>query len=322
MATKKSSKKQRDSIPEPLNDVSAMATPRGTEKVMADLMRLLSQQNFSSEAEVNVFMQNLMASGGQVPELPAQTPLDQAQELMYQAFESANPAERIRLAQQALKTSPDCADAYVLLAQESVPTPQAARTLYEAGVKAGERALGSQAFKEMKGHFWVAIETRPYMRARAGLAQTLWVLGERQQAIEHFNEMLRLNPGDNQGIRYLLVTLLLEVGDDKALDKLLKKYKDDYSATWKYTHALVCFNREGNSAQANLYLHDAVSYNPHVPAYLLGKKRIPKTLPAFVGMGDQNEAIHYAVDAKPIWQKTPHALDWLKDVPATPSKLG
>ena len=322
MATKKSSKKRQDSLPEPLNDVSAMSTPRGTEKVMADLMRLLSQQNFSSEAEVNAFMQNLMASGGKVPELPAATPLDEAQELMYEAFESTNSAERIRLAQQALKTSKDCADAYVLLAQESAPTPQAARTLYEAGVKAGERALGPQAFKEMKGHFWGVIETRPYMRARCGLAQTLWALGERQSAIEHFNEMLRLNPGDNQGIRYLLVTLLLEVGDDKALEKLLKKFKDDYSATWKYTHALLCFKREGNSAKANLLLHDAVAYNPHVPAYLLGKKHIPKRLPAFVGLGDQDEAIHYAVDAKPIWQKTSHALDWLREAPATRNKNG
>ena len=44
--------------------------------------------------------------------------LRQAQDLMYQAWEETNPAKRLGLAHQALATSPDCADAYVLLAEE------------------------------------------------------------------------------------------------------------------------------------------------------------------------------------------------------------
>src|SRR5262245_39736743 len=45
------------------------------------------------------------------------TPLGRAQELMYQAFEQRDPDERVRLAHEALEVSPDCADAYVLLAE-------------------------------------------------------------------------------------------------------------------------------------------------------------------------------------------------------------
>jgi Tetratricopeptide repeat len=41
------------------------------------------------------------------------------------------------------------------------------------------------------------------MRARAGLAATLDALGDVEAAIGHYRDMLRLNPGDNQGIRYL-----------------------------------------------------------------------------------------------------------------------
>jgi tetratricopeptide (TPR) repeat protein len=318
MSKKSSKKRQPDALPEPelMQDASPL-TPRGTEKMMSDLMKLLNEQNFQSVAEANAFMKNFMAAGGRIPEIPAASPLEQAQEVMYRTFEARNPAERIHLAQQALKLSPDCADAYVLLAEETAPTLQAKKTLYEAGVKAGERVLGPEAFKDMKGHFWGFIETRPYMRARCGLAQCLWAMGEYHQAIEHFTALLQLNPGDNQGIRYLLVSVLLKVGDDKALDKLLKKYKDDYSATWKYTHALLAFKREGNSTKANRLLYDALAYNPHVPAYLLGKKRIPKALPPYMSIGDQTEAVHYALDAKPIWQKTEGALDWLKQAPDT-----
>src|SRR4029077_13216359 len=49
----------------------------------------------------------------------AGTPLDKAQELMYQAFGMPDPDERVKLAKQAIDLSPDCADAYVLLAEHT-----------------------------------------------------------------------------------------------------------------------------------------------------------------------------------------------------------
>ncbi len=61
------------------------------------------------------------------------------------------------------------------------------------------------------------------MRARAGLAQVLWFLGDKQQAIDHVSEMLRLNPGHNQGLRYSLVNWLLETNNRPALKALLKQ---------------------------------------------------------------------------------------------------
>ena len=74
-------------------------------------------------------------------------------------------------------------DAHVLLAEEVAKTLVEARRHYEAGVAAGERALGAQAFERDAGHFWGLLETRPYMRARAGLAECLWAAGERAAAI-------------------------------------------------------------------------------------------------------------------------------------------
>ena len=60
-------------------------------------------------------------------------------------------------------------------------------------------ALGAEGFEEYAGHFWGFLETRPYMRARAGLAIALIKLGDESAAIEHFRAMLKLNPNDNQG---------------------------------------------------------------------------------------------------------------------------
>src|SRR6478672_108203 len=88
----------------------------------------------------------------------AGTPLDEAQELMYQAFGTPDNDERAKLAKQALDLSPDCADAYVLLAEQAKSHKQAL-DLFEKGVAAGERALGPRAFREDVGHFWGLLET-------------------------------------------------------------------------------------------------------------------------------------------------------------------
>ncbi|MCS5933295.1 hypothetical protein LNO92_00425 [Klebsiella variicola subsp. variicola] len=43
------------------------------------------------------------------------------------------------------------------------------------------------------------VETRPYMRAKAALADALWESGNFYPAMSHCHEMLKLNPNDNQG---------------------------------------------------------------------------------------------------------------------------
>src|SRR6266511_2941019 len=144
--------------------------------------------------------------------------LFRAQDLMYEAFE-AQGARRVALAREALAISPDCADAYLLLAEETSSSAEEARELLEQGVAAGERALGPEPFEEDVGHFWGILETRPYMRARAALAETLWALDLREEAVEHQRELLRLNPNDNQGLRYRQAEWLLWLDLYEELDR-------------------------------------------------------------------------------------------------------
>jgi hypothetical protein len=112
----------------------------------------------------------------------SEDPLFQAQDLMYDAFE-ASGAQRATLARQALTISADCADAYLLLAEEATSSLEEKRQLLEQGVAAGERALGPRVFKKGVGEFWAIFETRPYMRARAALAEALWALDRREEAL-------------------------------------------------------------------------------------------------------------------------------------------
>ena len=282
---------------------------RALEKTTADLMRLLSTRDFDSIDDANAFLQQALASGAPLS-APARTPLEQAQDRMYAAWQ-ATGRRRIQLAREALALSPDCADAYVLLAEEAATTPEEARDLYQQGVAAGERALGPELFVEGVGHFWGLVETRPYMRAREGLAHALWVLGQRQAAINHLQAMLQLNPGDNQGLRYVLAQWLLDTDADAALGQLFDQYPDDAAAAWAYTRALALFRQQGATETATDALAEALSTNQFVSAYLLGRKRLPPRRPEYIGFGDDSEAIAYAAHATEVWRTTPGALEWL-----------
>jgi tetratricopeptide (TPR) repeat protein len=201
----------------------------------------------------------------------------------------------------------------VLLAEEEADTVARELEYYQKGVAAGERALGEEFFAENEGHFWMMLETRPYMRARQGLANTLWNLDRNEEATQHFREMLQLNPGDNQGVRYSLLNLLVISNDDAAALKLIKQYEDDAMAEWAYTHALLTFRKTGPGRKANKLLRDAYGINAFVPHYLTGRKRLPVRPPSQMTWGGEDEAVNYVGGYLNNWRQTAGAIAWLQD---------
>jgi len=278
--------------------------------------RKKAKQGRSSAAPVESLpslqsMEGLLASLGGMGR-GRQSAVDEAQEIMYDAWEAPTRQRAVALlAKKALAISADCADAYNLLAEKTAQSPEEVLDLYRKGVEAGERALGKKAFKEDVGHFWGLLETRPYMRARAGLAQSLWEAGQREEAVEHYWDLLRLNPNDNQGIRDLLMPFLIELGRDEEAEKLFKRFEEDGMAVWMYSRALLDFRKHGGSPAAVKSLKAALDENKYVPSYLLGRKRMPRTLPDHYGFGDDNEAVLYAHGNKAAWKATPGAMEWL-----------
>lgn len=242
---------------------------------------------------------------------PPETPLKEAQEVMYDAFE-AYGRKRVKLARKALSISEDCADAYTLLAEEAARSAEEALELYEKALRAAERTLDARHFTEYAGHFWSILQTRPYMRARAGLATTLWTLGRSDEAIEHLQDLLRLNPNDNQGLRYFLATALLSTGRHDELSRLLEEYAEG-TAYWAYTEALLEFKLQGSTKGSTQTLQAALGANAFIPDYLLGRKKLPRLMPEFVSFGDESEALDYVARNLEIWQETPGALPWLAE---------
>src|SRR3990172_1102282 len=184
---------------------------RAMEKITSDLERLLKGKDFNSKEELNEFLKGIV-NKGKIPETSSKSVIAIAQDIMYDAWDTDDRKERIKMAHKALSISRDCADAYVLLAEEDARTVVEAKNLYLKGVEAGRRALGEKIFRKDSGYFWGMVNTRPYMRARAGLLECLWEMGQHDEAITHCREMLSLNPNDNQGIRYTLASYLAILG--------------------------------------------------------------------------------------------------------------
>ncbi|MFC5471570.1 SEC-C metal-binding domain-containing protein [Cohnella suwonensis] len=279
------------------------------EQEMQNLHALLEEQNFSTMEEANAFLQQQLNK--KPPKRKALSPAEQATELLYAAWDEPNAQRRIKLAQDALRLDPNSVDAYNILADSASATPKEKAFYYRQGMAAGEKTLGESFFKENKGHFWGYVPTRPYMRAKKGYAETCAEMGNIPEAIKHYRELLELNPNDNQGVRDLLLPAYIETMEWKNAAALIKQYDDDGSATFSYGRILVEFGLNGQSVKLSELIKKATGRNPYVPAYLQGKKQLPRELPEYIGFGDDQEAIFYALLNRHLWMVRPELLQLL-----------
>jgi tetratricopeptide (TPR) repeat protein len=285
------------------------------EKDLEKLYDFMDQQNFQSIEELQAFMDQM--TGRKIDEIVPRkkgpkNKKEQSAELLDDAYETPAPAKARKLARRAVELDPDNADAYIFLA-DLESDPAKALSYYEQAMAAGRRRIGEEDFQEMKGHFWGIHETRPFMRAKAGYAGCLYLLGRHDESITQYEEMIELNPGDNQGVRYFFASLLVQLGKWEAYEALARQYQDEGSAMWLYTYAISVFKREGASARAEQALKRAFQANQHVVGFLLGGKPLPDMLPDHYGWGDENEAVLYLDQAGLLWIETTGALEWVRD---------
>jgi hypothetical protein len=206
--------------------------------------------------------------------------------------------------------SADCADAWVILAEEAPDAPTALER-YEQAVAGGVRAIGPDGFEQMAGEFWGHLETRPYMRARLGLARTLEAVGRGADAVEHYREMLRLNPGDNQGVRYMLVVALLAQHRDDEAGALLDEHADEATALLAYARVLWSFRTGGASAASRAALDAAVRINAHALTYLLDPEKAPVERSPYISFGGRDGGAYVEEELGDLFETTPGALEWL-----------
>jgi len=273
----------------------------------------VSSQSVHADADINSFLEeliNTIAESGSLTGRLSSSPGDKAFDIIFEAWR-ASPSEKIDLAKKALEIDKDCADAYILLAEEAASSAKERCAYYLEALLASERQLGFECFKYNSGEFWQIVKTRPHMRAKAGLAESLMGLGDRLRSVEQYKQILRLNPIDNQAARYQLFNLLvLDREEHWYLAELFERYNSDRMAHYLYTRALWLYARN-KTAPANFALRTAYARNPYVPVYLLGLRPLPEVIPSAMAPGSAEEAASYASLAQTNWQNVPGALGWL-----------
>lgn len=298
----------RPSVRRAAGRAAPLGDRRLLERTLLDIQQLIAQREFASPEEANEFLASLR--GKAPPHATPATPAARAQDMFYEALE-ARGRTRIRRAREALRVHPDCVDARVLLAEE-MPDLARRTELYREAMETAERVLGAEPFATQVGHFWGILETRPYVRARAGLADCLWKTGEREAATEHWHELLGLNPNDGLGLRFLLVPALIEMGCDAGAAAVLSAYDEDPSAILGYARALLAFRGEGDRATSQRQLAAAIRSNPHVVKYLVGSADMPDELPSRCSFGSEEEAVLAAAELREAWRGTAGAVEWLR----------
>lgn len=236
-----------------------------------------------------------------------------AREMTFEAMGKRGLKTREKMARKPLSISPWMADAWRIPGDVQTDVKKAI-PYYEIALEVGKAVIGDD-FKKIKGEFWGWIETRPYMRAKDSYAIALGAIGDKDGQIAQFQEMLELNPNDNQGVRDTLLPLLFIANRSAEAAKLIKQYEDDCSASWHWGKALLAFRENGKSAEADKALDAAMEENRFVQKYLTGKRKMPKSMPSMYSMGSEEEAVYLAWLQKEAWDKTEGAIEWLKEKP-------
>lgn len=237
--------------------------------------------------------------------------LRRANAIAHQAWLEANSKKRIGLARQALELSPDCVEAYIVLAEESQEADESIAYL-EQGVRAGERIFTPQIIASTEEGISEFEEAIPYLRARAFLAEALETVGRKEEALDHYLKLVEMGAYDEQGAHLNALNLLLQLKRDDEAEKLIQSEEDDYYPDFVYSRALIAFRKYGDTPKSRRLLKKALRFNQYVPDYLSGKQPLSSEEEALRMPDEQRDAAEYVHMQYSNWWSTPGAIDWLR----------
>lgn len=288
-------------------------SPFMIERLMRETRRSMGGEQFTSEDDFREKMREMISAGLYQQRLDylKDDPEEMAQELAFEAFESATGDQALALAEKALAADPDCVDALTIKAFLSSEDAGELIDALEHAATCGENGLGEEFFSEFMGDFWPLVEARPYLRTIKQLAEVLWAVGRRFDAVENYINLLDLDPEDHMGNSALLLSCYLAMGEVQRAWDLLEEYDDD-SAVFQYAWLLVHL-MSGDEDAAGDALENALDVNPHVIPYVLGMGEELEGNPPVVAVGSREEASVVDQILGAAWDSNPNAVLWVHD---------
>jgi len=234
-----------------------------------------------------------------------------------ESYEEGDLDEAERIFRAVLAQMPDHLDAihHLALVLSDRNLFDEARDLWEQAVRIGRKAF-PQDF-EIEGDLleWGWLENRPFVRCLHGLALARYEEEETEEALKLFQELLSLNPNDNQGVRAMAVEALFKLGRFQDALEIAEEYPDDVMPETLYGRAFALFKLRRRQ-EATIALQKAIEYLPLVGKELLKTKhRLPRTArPDIVTVGGADEAYYYWEYSGRFWKQDAEALEWLREI--------
>jgi tetratricopeptide (TPR) repeat protein len=234
-------------------------------------------------------------------------------------WEAGNTQEAFAVFQDLLQRHPEHLDVRDSLAQvyEEIGQDDRAKALLEEAVALGRRAF-PKAFRAGDRLEWGWLENRPFLRCLCSLGLVYEREGRLEEALAIDQELLSLNPNDNQGVRALEVTVLFALKRPEDVITVCMAYPDDGTPEITYGRALALLQL-GRDDEATIALREAVRWRPRVAAELLKTRhrRPQSSIPGYITMGGADEAYEYWQHNGQFWEETEGALSWVAETVRT-----
>jgi len=229
--------------------------------------------------------------------------LPKAQQLCWDAMECQDRNEVVRLAIEATKLTALCADAFNLLA-DSICYHDADRLiLLRWATRVGELCC-RERIAENTGHLHGFIDARPYMRARTQLAWTLRELGCYEEAVAHYEELLRVEANDHIALG-MLMTSYLELRRFADAKRLFDAHREQGGTHLHYSEVIWCWLSGLREPEFVAALQEALHSNAFVPALLSDPEMRYERSPFGVTVGGPDEAAEYLAVSYRLWDANP-----------------
>lgn len=168
-----------------------------------------------------------------------------------------------KYAEKAIALDPDNLDAQCLLTDLNFPrgqNPEKRLARDEEVVEQGRDYM--KRLEVPDGNYWGDVRTRPFMRALDQYAMDCYYYGMHRKCASLFEEMIRCNPGDNQGIRSVLILLYMFLEEEEKAEKLYAAYSDNGEETVLLLGMADLKFRLGKLREAENYLQKLLNTNP------------------------------------------------------------
>lgn len=230
-------------------------------------------------------------------------------ELFHEALELLDAGEYVKAEKELrviLEGFPEFIDVYhhIAIILDSTSRHSQARKLWETAVQIGRDAF-PDTFKAGRHRLpWEFLDNRPFLRAYHAWGLEILEEGDAKGALAVFEEILKMNPNDNQGVRVLALDCHFLLGKPAKALELCNRFRDDSMAEILYGRALALLQL-GREVEARTALAEAVETWPLVAAELLKKShRIPRAGADYAAFSRKAQAYDYWEMSGQHWAET------------------